>query len=69
MYPCAPGDDSGGIIKLPNGFSWHDFVGFVLIPEVVGILISEDMKVTLEEAFIIRQKSMQFGISFFPEAE
>ena len=69
MYPHSPDEASGSAIKLPNGASWHNFIDFVLVPEVVGILISEDMSVSLEEAFIIQQKSTQFGISAFPDVE
>ena len=69
MYPCALVEAPGNAIKLPNGFSWNNFVEFVLIPEVVGVLISEDMNVSLEEAFVIRQESARFGNSAFPEAE
>ena len=70
MYPNSPDDeDSNGAIKLPNGFSWFNFVDFVLIPELVGILISEDMGVALDEAFVICEKSTQFGIYAFPELE
>ena len=70
MYPNSPNnEDCNGIIELPNGFSWFNFVNFVLIPELVGILISEDMDVTLNKAFVIRKKSNQFGIYAFPELE
>lgn len=68
MFPSAPDCVFGGI-KLPTGLSWNNFIEFVLVPEVVGIIISEDMNVTLEEAFMIRQKSSKFGISVFPDVE
>jgi hypothetical protein len=68
MFPSVPDCAFGGI-KLPIGLSWNNFIEFVLVPEVVGIIISEDMNVTLEEAFMIRQKSSKFGISVFPDVE
>ena len=70
MYPYSPNEDSNiQAIQLPSGFSWQNFIEFVLIPEVIGVLISEDMGVSLEEAFVIREKSTRFGIAAFPEEE
>ena len=68
MYPHSPNEDPNNqVIQLPSGFSWQNFVESVLIPEVIGVLISEDMGVDLEEAFVIWEKSTRFGIAAFPE--
>ena len=43
------------------------FIQYVLIPEVVSMLISEDMNVTLEEAVRIWDESREFGLRAFPD--
>ena len=62
MYPTGAFD-----FELPDGISWRTFIQYVLIPEVVSMLISEDMNVTLEEAVQIWDESREFGLRAFPD--
>ena len=62
MYPTP-----AFTFELPNGISWNTFVQYVLVPEVVCVLISEDMHVTLGEAVRIWKESREFGIRAFPD--
>jgi len=62
MYPTRAFD-----VELPDGISWRTFIQYVLIPEVVSILISEDMDVTLAEAVQIWDQSREFGLRAFPD--
>ena len=62
MYPNpAPN------FKLPDGVSWNNFVQYVLVPEVVCMLISDDNSVTLEKAIQIWKDSREFGARAFPD--
>lgn len=62
MYPTLACN-----FELPDGISWNTFTQYVLVPEVVGALISEDMCVTLGEADRIRKESREFGFRAFPD--
>ena len=53
--------------RLPDGILWNTFTQYVLVPEAVGVLISEDMNVTLEEAVQIWNESRGFGLRAFPD--
>ena len=62
MYPVpAPN------FKFPDGVSWNTFVQYVLVPEVVCILISDDNGVPLEKAVQIWKDSREFGARAFPD--
>jgi hypothetical protein len=62
MYPTSVFD-----FELPDGVSWNTFIQYVLVPEAVGMLISEDMNVTLQEAVQIWNESRVFGLRAFPD--
>jgi len=62
MYPTQACD-----FGLPDGISWNTFIQYVLVPEVVCVLISDDMHVTLVEAVRIWNESREFGLRAFPD--
>ena len=53
--------------ELPDGIAWNTFIQYVLVPEVVSVLISEDMHITLGEAVQVWEESRTFGVRAFPD--
>jgi hypothetical protein len=73
-YP-EPGYDLRELSSVPDGIlqhlSPHAFVERVLLPELILLLIIADQKprhgdITMEDAKIIRDKSVDYGIAMFP---
>ncbi|KAJ6564774.1 hypothetical protein B0H19DRAFT_1259187 [Mycena capillaripes] len=54
-------DFDGDYDEMANLIPLDDFISFVLAPFAAALLISDDRKITLEEAHHIREKSSSFG--------